>query len=62
MIYDKGVVFIKELGHFIKLYSLHFLAVLCTVGVIRKYETKYVFFLFLKEKSVFIFQKFSELL
>lgn len=35
-----------ELGHFIKLYSLHFLAVLCTVGVIRKYETKYVFFFY----------------
>lgn len=53
---------IKELGHFIKLYSLHFLAVLCTVGLIRKYETKMFFFLFLKKKSVFIFQKFSELL
>lgn len=38
------------MGHFIKLYSLHFLAVLCTVGVIRKYETKYVFFLIFKRE------------
>lgn len=44
-----------ELGHFIKLYSLHFLAVLCTVGVIRKYETKYVvFFIFKREVCLYL--------